>query len=204
MSVYEREFNEKMHALGFMRAVMNTYVVTWSTEEALGEEVGEEELKEEVEVGEGQSATGSARKANIGTLADLTSQFTNDLNSLALSQTLYHTNTSEHQQHRPSLSPGGDTVTSTHHIVAYYKPSATSICARCNKHYFPSLQRRGVSNDGSTPAAPTPLSSSGSVSGLGCRHHGGYFVRRWHPAELRLSIDGNGDSLGYYGTGQEG
>jgi hypothetical protein len=67
-----------------------------------------------------------------------------------------------------------------HHIIVYFRPTATRTCSRCHCQYL------SVMN----PVA--------------CTYHSGYYVCRRHPGETRLSIDGHGDSLGYYGNGQEG
>jgi 2-polyprenyl-3-methyl-5-hydroxy-6-metoxy-1,4-benzoquinol methylase len=67
-----------------------------------------------------------------------------------------------------------------HHIIAYYRPTATKTCCRCHSQYLELLN------------SPS------------CAFHPGYYVCRKHPGETRLSIEGCGDSLGYYGNGQEG
>jgi len=70
-----------------------------------------------------------------------------------------------------------------HHITAFYRPAAAHTCRRCQQQYF----------------AHPALNPSQA-----CRHHTGYFVCRYHPAETKCSINGHGDGLGYYGNGQEG
>ncbi len=70
-----------------------------------------------------------------------------------------------------------------HHITAFYRPAAAHTCRRCQQQYF----------------AHPALNPSQA-----CRHHAGYFVCRYHPAETKCSINGHGDGLGYYGNGQEG
>jgi SAM-dependent methyltransferase len=67
-----------------------------------------------------------------------------------------------------------------HHVTVYYRPTATSTCCRCHCQYLSMIN----------PAT--------------CTFHSGYYVCRRHPGETRLSIEGHGDSLGYYGNGQEG
>lgn len=69
-----------------------------------------------------------------------------------------------------------------HHIIAFYRPAATRTCHRCHQQFF-------------AHADFNPAHA--------CRYHAGYFVCRWHPAETKCSIDGQGDGLGYYGNGQE-
>lgn len=44
----------------------------------------------------------------------------------------------------------------------------------------------------------------GVVVVSGCVHHTGLYVCRRHPAEIRCSVEGTGDGLGYYGNGLEG
>ena len=81
-----------------------------------------------------------------------------------------------------STSDAGSAECCVHHnIVVFYRQSAVRTCRNCNKQFFPALNK-----DSS------------------CRTHKGYYVCRKHPAETRLSIDGHGDGLGYYGTGEEG
>lgn len=69
---------------------------------------------------------------------------------------------------------------SEHHIIAYFRPNATNTCSRCHCQYLSLFNTRS------------------------CRYHRGYYVCRKHPGETRLSINGLGDSLGYYGNGEEG
>jgi hypothetical protein len=85
----------------------------------------------------------------------------------------------QHQQ--PICSTSAEQT--THHITLFYRPAAVGVCSRCQREYLlhPSL-----------PSASL------------CVHHQSFFVCRYHPAELRCSINGVGDGLGYYGNGQEG
>jgi hypothetical protein len=82
-------------------------------------------------------------------------------------------------------SSDGDTVESLccvgHKVVIFYKQSAVNTCCNCNSQFFGALNNK-----------------------TSCRTHYGYFVCRKHPAETRLSVDGCGDGLGYYGNGEEG
>jgi 2-polyprenyl-3-methyl-5-hydroxy-6-metoxy-1,4-benzoquinol methylase len=83
-----------------------------------------------------------------------------------------------------STSPSSTSIrikeSTEHHIIAYYRPTATKTCCRCHSQYLELINAQS------------------------CTFHPGYYVCRKHPGETRLSIDGNGDSLGYYGNGQEG
>ena len=68
-----------------------------------------------------------------------------------------------------------------HFIEIFYKQSASKICSRCNNEYFDALNNSRA-----------------------CEFHEGFYVCRKHPAEIRCSVDGFGDGLGYYGNGTEG
>lgn len=68
-----------------------------------------------------------------------------------------------------------------HKVVLFYRSSAVHTCRKCQSQYFNALNRSDS-----------------------CVTHSGYFVCRKHPAEIRLSVDGLGDGLGYYGNGTEG
>lgn len=76
-------------------------------------------------------------------------------------------------------------VNSGHRVLAFFPSASRALCQRC-KHPFPA----GSGN----PLALLPT----------CHFHPGLFVCRYHPAEVRCSISGNGDGLGYYSTGEEG
>jgi hypothetical protein len=77
-----------------------------------------------------------------------------------------------------------------HHILCFYQPSIVmQTCQRCQKQYF------------SGPSQSVNLLTNPSK--ISCRFHSQYFVCRRHPAEVRCSINGLGDQLGYYGTGEE-
>lgn len=70
-----------------------------------------------------------------------------------------------------------------HHIIAFYRPTLVNTCSRCTRQFV-----------------NHPLLNNHDC----CRFHPGLFVCRKHPAELRCSINGQGDNLGYYGNGEEG
>lgn len=74
-------------------------------------------------------------------------------------------------------------VNAGHRVIAFFRGSAARTCQRCHRQ-FPATE---------------PFSCAAV-----CRHHSGLFVCRRHPAELRCSVSGLGDSLGYYGNGEEG
>lgn len=79
--------------------------------------------------------------------------------------------------------PDASAANVSHHVIAFYRPSSLLTCRHCHNR-FPRL----------CALARLPT----------CRQHPGMYVCRYHPAELRCSISGLGDQLGYYSTGQEG
>ena len=70
-----------------------------------------------------------------------------------------------------------------HHVILFHCPVLINTCSRCHNQF---LNSYFLNTDSS------------------CWHHTGYYVCRRHPAELRCSINGKGDCLGYYGNGVEG
>lgn len=68
-----------------------------------------------------------------------------------------------------------------HGVTMFYRLSAMNTCRSCSTQFSPAFN-----------------------SNKACRTHAGFYVCRLHPAETRLSIDGRGDGLGYYGNGIEG
>lgn len=107
-------------------------------------------------------------------LVNLTSLHFNDLDKLAVLCT--------DNVHGLSNNKDETKDSTNHHISAFYKPAAINTCTRCNKSFFSS-----------------PLFNHDQA----CNFHEGYYVCRKHPAEIRCSLDGHGDSLGYYGNGVE-
>jgi hypothetical protein len=97
-----------------------------------------------------------------------------------------------------------------HHVLAFYRSDAVLTCQRCHREFFAQSNHRSPSQSGNlfNPArggATTPASCSRQAHDDDrCRYHSGLYVCRRHPAETRCSINGLGDQLGYYGTGQEG
>jgi hypothetical protein len=79
----------------------------------------------------------------------------------------------------PQHTPG---LLEMHHISLYYRPDLLRTCSRCQQQFI------------DAPSANPSFS---------CRHHKGFYVCRRHPCEIRLNIDGLGDSLGYYSNGME-
>lgn len=114
-----------------------------------------------------------------GYFRDLTCEFPNDLDWIRFGKT----STAGDYQRTSKFCSIDDIVLrenqSVHHVVAFFKISHLRVCARCNCYYFPQIHDRS------------------------CRFHTGLYVCRQHPAELKSSIDGFGDNLGYYGTGEE-
>jgi predicted nicotinamide N-methyase len=192
VSKYEKEMNQRMRLAGFHRAVVCTAKVEWHKEDAVDknsvlsetpdtfndfELVHESNLREKT----------SNSKRVFATVDDITSKHYNDLESISFPQLQFGNGSSLKIIDTNSSS---DASHHTHHITAYYRPSALSVCSRCHKKFLLVLNKGVKGSDLS--------------SGSACRHHGGYYVCRYHPAELRLSINGGGDGMGYYGNGKEG
>jgi predicted nicotinamide N-methyase len=198
-SKHEPEFNERMKQKGFCKMVLFTASMEWRKKEAT----------EDSSKAGGTMVDGDMAGTTIdGIYRDLTLSYHSDIPSLALlkpSSSIYKSllsNKSNSGHHKAVEENASSRDTSAvlskhlHHVVAYYRPSAARVCARCNRLYFPALSKKSSSSSSS--------SSGGSSCEPSCRYHKGYFVCRRHPAEIRCSIDGTGDSLGYYGTGEEG
>jgi hypothetical protein len=88
----------------------------------------------------------------------------------------------------PVQSTSSTTEASEHHIIMFFRPSALQTCSRCYSSFIPLINN--------SPLFPP--------SQLLCAYHSGYYVCRRHPGETKLSINGQGDGLGYYGNGEEG
>jgi Lysine methyltransferase len=193
ISKYEKEMNEMMKLAGFHRSVVCTANVEWHKEEAVDRnsllEIANTpnlELVDESNIRENTSIS----KKEFAVVDDITSEHYNDLESISFPQLQF-----ENGHFGSSLKVMDSIISSdaqhhTHHITAYYRPSAASVCSRCQKKFLLVLNKNVERRDPS--------------SGSACRHHSGYYVCRYHPAELRLSIDGGGDGMGYYGNGKEG
>jgi len=158
MSKYEAQFIERMRALGFLRAAVCAGRVHWTRE---GPGASDAYL-------EAVPSTDAAADAAAGDL---------DCRRIAL-PALPCTGGG------PASGAGAVIAIEQHRVTCFFRPAATSVCARCTRLFFPCFNH----GTGTT----------------GCQHHSGFFVCRKHPAEVRCSIDGAGDALGYYGTGTEG
>jgi hypothetical protein len=186
--MYEKDMLAKMTEKGFRHQVVCVADCSWTVDN----------YKAESKTGE----TEFAGKESRATLRDRTSEFCNP--SRALISPLQDkkqggrnasSKSAADRAPRPPRPSYGDeskgshttcstsTEHTTHHITLFYRPSAVGTCSRCQKEYLlhPSLQSASL-----------------------CVHHPSYFVCRYHPAEIRCSINGVGDGLGYYGNGQEG
>lgn len=192
MSKYEKEMNDRMKLAGFHRAVVCTANVEWHKEDAVDRNSVLPEIPNTfddfalVHQSISREKISVAKKA-FATVDDMTSKYYNDLQSISF----------PHLQldDRSSLKvidskKSSDASHHTHHITAYYRPSAVSVCSRCHKKFLLVFNKY--------------VEECNQSLGSACRHHGGYYVCRYHPAELRLSIDGGGDGMGYYGNGKEG
>jgi hypothetical protein len=128
----------------------------------------------------------TATREEFATLSDVTLNYENDLHWLSIPKNIYlpaHSQpfenvsewkTSEEEKQYDNIH--------YHHVNAFFRPTAINTCSRCQKQFFNS-----------------PCFSSNNL----CCFHNGYYVCRRHPGETRLSIDGQGDRLGYYGNGKD-
>lgn len=91
-----------------------------------------------------------------------------------------------------------------HHVIAFYRSDATLTCQRCHREFFAQSNHRSPSQTGNLFNPLQGLTQCSLAQDDRCRYHSGLYVCRRHPAETRCSINGLGDQLGYYGTGQEG
>ncbi len=129
-------------------------------------------------------------------LTDLTLDYDHDLDWLSIPNNLYlstHRSFSGSIKRRKSShdidakdskeDTESDVIESNyHHVIAFFRSTAINTCSRCQKQFF-----------------HTPFFHANNI----CCYHSGYYVCRKHPGETKLSIDGQGDSLGYYGNGRE-
>lgn len=91
-----------------------------------------------------------------------------------------------------------------HHVLAFYRSDAVLTCQRCHREFFAQSNHRSPSQTGNLFNPSRGATPSAQAHDDRCRYHSGLYVCRRHPAETRCSINGLGDQLGYYGTGQEG
>ena len=208
VSKYESEMDERMRDCGFNRAVICTANVEWHKHISDGilRQLDVDQQKSVLDNlcgddGANDVVVADVVKENLtsksyAVVHDITTFHHNDIDIIDFPLCLNNTKLADDsicdenidgKAISKCISSSSPIATHTHHITAYYRPSATNICSRCHKHFFSILNKTD------------PLSSKKS-----CRHHSGYYVCRFHPAELNLSINGGGDSLGYYGNGIEG
>ena len=184
VSKYELEMDEKMRSKGYKRAVICSATVTWhkmpSTNslesDCVQQNVRPQDESNELLVSQNQTSTSA-----YAVVHEITRMHYNDLQVIQFPPLVNQSCLKIINQSSASYSKS--TISAhTHHITAYYRQSATSVCSRCLNQYFTVLRN----------------------SDRSCRHHASNYVCRYHPAELRLSINGGGDFLGYYGNGKEG
>lgn len=194
VSKYEREMDGRMKAIGYNRSIICTATVTWhkacsadllKSGNTIEEDNAPQQNKDLISVL--SAPISSSSKSSYAVVHEITKLHYNDLEKIAFSPLSdpkrLRLEMNDHRVNEVSSFYSTAIASAhTHHITAYYRPSATSICSRCQKQFFNLLR----SSDHS------------------CRHHASYYVCRYHPAELNLSIDSGGDSLGYYGNGKEG
>ena len=80
----------------------------------------------------------------------------------------------------PTPTPTPYKVFESHRVILFFAQSALTTCRNCNQSGF--------------------HSHANILNPPNCRYHPQLFVKRWHPAECKLSC-GNGDGEGYYGGG---
>ena len=208
-SKYEKEFIELMKKQSFYSAIIYTGKIQWQKNSL--QEKKDNYFKQ---LGIPSSSSSSSADKDVqheAYLQDVTLQYDHDLDWLSIPNNLYLSTSSpsslkKKRKQNPSFSDelpaspvvamdvhadGKDENLNTaidsvhyHHITAFFRPTAINTCSRCHKQFF---RMNSLLNDDHL-----------------CCYHGGYYVCRRHPAEIRLSIDGQGDSLGYYGNGKEG
>ena len=186
VSKYELEMDQKMRSMGYKRAIVCSATVNWH--KICTSTSRESDFVQQSALSQDESKKLSVPQSQISTstyavVHESTRMHYNDLHVIQFPP-LNNLNQSCLKTINQSSASFSEAITSshTHHITAYYRQSATSICSRCRNQYFTVLRN----------------------SDRSCRHHASYYVCRYHPAELRLSINGGGDSLGYYGNGKEG
>lgn len=199
ISKYEKEMNEMMRLAGFHRAIVCTANVEWHKEDAVDKNSEISEIPNTsndfglIDESKFQQSSFIPKKS-FATVEDITLEHYNDLDNISFPQLPFgngHFGSSLNiMNSERSSKPKSDASHHTHHITAYYRPSAVSVCSRCHKKFLLVLNK--------------DVAGSDRPPGKACRHHGGFYVCRYHPAELRLSIDGGGDGMGYYGNGKEG
>jgi Lysine methyltransferase len=168
VSMYEREFDGRMQAAGFNRAVVCTAAVDWFKENvregsAISARSSSERNPVQLTVGhsssncdiggantDAQNQTKALKKSHA-VVSDLTSQhyYNHDIVSFP---SLFNVSGNKNgpygkpplcvdlsddaahpaQQHQPFLAISHH----VHHITAYYRPTAVSICTRCHKSYI--------------------------------------------------------------------
>ena len=153
-SQYENLMNTRMQTAGFQRAVVCTAKLQWQRSSS------------------SSSSSSSSQKCRTSAIMeDITAMHTNDLSRLRLS---FPSLRQKLSTTIPSVSEHDKQQQEQHHITCYYKPSATSVCARCQRTFFSVFNRE--------------TSESETCNGSGCRYHAGFYVCRKHPAEIRYAV----------------
>jgi hypothetical protein len=192
---YEAEMLQLMRERGFRHEVVCVADVDWT--------IRTYNLDSPAGGHTGGSANEFTRKVSTATMRDRTAEFV-DVRSPLVAPFFpvgmprgdkSMSNNCEQQEDPPLPTPpprsgvsgaNAERITresTTHHITLFYRPSAVGVCSRCHCEYFRNPAFRSTSR---------------------CVYHKSYYVCRYHPAEVRCSINGAGDGLGYYGNGQEG
>lgn len=215
-SIYEAEFIARMRAAGFLHSVVAQANIVWTSTSPAPSHSDRQRDNSNPSAQQPRSDV----TASIAWLCPLPMEATAQSPATAVLSW-----PKPHDGNQPAAAidapqpPEGEIF--PHHVLAFYRHSAALTCVHCHCSYLnqtisssSSDDKVAVTSDQSTGQStgrsdqPTPLSSSTSlfnprIQGQ-CRVHPGFFVCRRHPAEVRLSIDGHGDGLGYYGNGAEG
>lgn len=182
---YKSSFLQKMKNSGFASAVVFTGSIEWQADENSSME--KNRLRADPthifppplpEIDSSTTISNAAKGTyTTGYFRDLSNYYSNDRHWTAfVNETLEQPNINQKETVESYTIHKDESI---HHIIAFFKMSSMRLCSRCNRYHFVPIHNRT------------------------CRFHSGFYVCRQHPAELKLSVDGLGDSLGYYGTGEE-
>lgn len=213
VSKYELEMDEKMKLKGYNRAVICTARVDWRRSSAAPppDSISSGEIPKHLgtlngtttafdglqtiktlDVG-GENCSDRTAKPNIiscATIHDISDLHYNNRSTISF-PSLHKDNGICGSTVGTDGLVMGDLSSHTHHITAYYRPSATSICSRCHTSFFYALniECRSSSN--------ININSSGTSSSRGlCRHHKSNYVCRYYPNEGRSSLNSEGIDQG--------
>ena len=198
VSKYEREMDQRMKLKGYNRAVICTARVDWRRDfrappqvpvcrpsfgTSEGSSIAAERLMSSQILGSGrESSSEQTTKPNIisyATIRDISESHYNDLGTILFPS--LHIDNGISGSTVQTEGGAGEISSHTHHISAYYRPSATSTCSRCHASFFYVLNKDCPSSSSSSSS-----SSENSSRGL-CRHHKSMYVCRYDTPERGLS-----------------